>query len=250
MSVSDPAKDSVPGAQARVTALLRERLLAGEWTSSGRLPAERVLAEEVGVSRLTLRGALSQLTAEGLVRARRGSGIEVLDPSRSASLDLFSWLLDGAGGEGLRTFGLFTEIVHLRRLVAVDTVLRAAERAEEAQVLDLEELAAQQSSRVDDPAAYMAGDAEIQRRVIRISGSTAVELLFNSFQRVLDRHRELTLSFMGPLEEHVATYAALHAVLRHPRPAELRDMAEAAQDMIERDGLERVRIWCTEREGA
>jgi DNA-binding FadR family transcriptional regulator len=244
MSISDPAKPQEAGVQARVTAGLRQRILAGEWSGVGRLPAERALAQEVGASRLSLRGALVQLAAEGLVRVRHGSGIEVLDPRRSASLDLFTWLLAAPENGGPRTFELFAEIVRLRRLVAVDTVLRAAERADESQVLELEGIAEEQAERTGDADAYLAGDAEYQRRVIRIAGGTAVELLFNSFQRVLDRQRELTLCFMGSLEEHHATYAALHALLRHPHPAELRSMAEAAQDMIESAGLERVRALC------
>jgi DNA-binding FadR family transcriptional regulator len=229
---------------------LRERILAGEWAREGRLPAERALAEALGVSRLTLRAALVQLSAEGLVRSRHGSGIEVLDPRRSASLDLFGWLLGSAENEGEQTFELFAEIVRLRRLVAVDTVLRAAERADEEHLVELEALAAAQARRFDDADAYLAGDEEIQRRVIRIAGGTAVELLFNSLQRVLAEHRELTLCFMGPLAEHHETYAALHAVLRHPRPDELRALAETAQDMIETQGLERVHALCLERSGA
>ena len=55
---------------------------------------------------------------------------------------------------------------------------------------------------------------------------------------------ELTLCFMGPLAEHHASYATVHDLLRHPQPQGLRGMAEAAQDMIERVGLERVRRQC------
>lgn len=47
--------------------LLRERVLAGEWSEN--LPAERFLAEEFMVSRTTLRQAVSILVSEGLVGA-------------------------------------------------------------------------------------------------------------------------------------------------------------------------------------
>ena len=59
---------------------LRNDLLEGRWAPGETLPPERRLAEELGVSRPTLRGALATLDAEGLVRSRQGSGVVALDP--------------------------------------------------------------------------------------------------------------------------------------------------------------------------
>lgn len=46
---------------------LRERIENGELEAGGRLPSERVLGESLGVSRTTIRKAVEQLVAEGLV---------------------------------------------------------------------------------------------------------------------------------------------------------------------------------------
>lgn len=46
----------------------------GTWAVGERLPAERVLASELGVSRNTLRSVLRRLEARGMVRIRKGSG--------------------------------------------------------------------------------------------------------------------------------------------------------------------------------
>ena len=57
------------------------------------LPAERTLMTTYGVSRMTVRRALSLLAEEGLVYRRRGSGTYVADPamiSKSLSLTSFS----------------------------------------------------------------------------------------------------------------------------------------------------------------
>src|ERR1043165_7777307 len=52
----------------------------GEYASGARLPPERDLAKQLGVSRPSVREALIALEVEGLVEVRIGSGIYVLGP--------------------------------------------------------------------------------------------------------------------------------------------------------------------------
>ena len=53
---------------------LRGALSSGRFPDQGRLPAERVLAEEFGVSRSTLRNSLGVLEAEGRIWRHVGRG--------------------------------------------------------------------------------------------------------------------------------------------------------------------------------
>jgi len=68
----------------QVTEKLRGRIRAGTLAPGSRVPGERALAEELGVSRVTLRQALRTLELEGLLEAdggarwvRRGSGAAI-----------------------------------------------------------------------------------------------------------------------------------------------------------------------------
>jgi len=110
---------------------IRLRILTGRYASGQSLPGERELSEELGVSRLTLRAALSHLEAEGLVRAVHGSGTRVLDFRQTGGLDLFghiaSLVLSGAPVPG--GLSLFSSLMELRRAVAIEAVGLAAERA-------------------------------------------------------------------------------------------------------------------------
>lgn len=58
---------------------LRSLIAAGEFPPGGRLPAERELAVQLGVSRPSVREALIALEVEGWVEVRTGSGVYVLD---------------------------------------------------------------------------------------------------------------------------------------------------------------------------
>lgn len=64
-------------AAARAVEAIRERLAEQTWVAGDRLPSEPVLAEQVGVSRVSVRSALAQLESEGLVSRRHGSGTYV-----------------------------------------------------------------------------------------------------------------------------------------------------------------------------
>jgi len=53
---------------------LRREIIAGNLAAKERLPPERVLANEYGVARGTVREALNRLADEGMVEIRAGSG--------------------------------------------------------------------------------------------------------------------------------------------------------------------------------
>lgn len=57
--------------------ILRKRIREGVYAPGERLPSEDELAEEMGISRTTLRAAMSALVAEGLVVRRQGAGTYV-----------------------------------------------------------------------------------------------------------------------------------------------------------------------------
>jgi DNA-binding GntR family transcriptional regulator len=68
-----PRRGEIPLYQ-RVRGILLDRMASGQYGPGDRLPSEGVLAEDLGVHRLTVRRALDELSREGLLRARQGSG--------------------------------------------------------------------------------------------------------------------------------------------------------------------------------
>jgi len=60
--------------------LIREKIATGEWKPGDLIPSERELCEEHGISRMTVRQALSELVNEGLLRREKGKGTFVARP--------------------------------------------------------------------------------------------------------------------------------------------------------------------------
>ncbi|MDF1794525.1 MAG: FadR/GntR family transcriptional regulator [Thalassobaculaceae bacterium] len=67
----------------RTTDALRAKIAEGPMKPGDRLPTEKELEAEFGVSRTVIREAVAVLKADGLVEPRRGAGIFVLDPTLS-----------------------------------------------------------------------------------------------------------------------------------------------------------------------
>jgi GntR family transcriptional regulator, transcriptional repressor for pyruvate dehydrogenase complex len=66
-----------PGMPGRVYSDILNRIIDGEYREGDRLPSEHMLAERFETSRPTVREALAQLRADGIIATRQGSGTTV-----------------------------------------------------------------------------------------------------------------------------------------------------------------------------
>lgn len=87
---------------SQVNAILLERIRAQEYPPGSRLPSESDLAVELGVSRASVRGALSRLAGEGLLIRKQGDGTYVnlhIDaiPTRMGAMWNFLRLIEHSG---------------------------------------------------------------------------------------------------------------------------------------------------------
>lgn len=76
-----------PKLYQRVANAIVAEIRSGKYPPGERLPPERELAEEFGVSRPTVREAMISLEIRGIVEARRGSGIYVVEREPAESTE-------------------------------------------------------------------------------------------------------------------------------------------------------------------
>ncbi|MFY0544377.1 PLP-dependent aminotransferase family protein [Brevibacillus sp. H7] len=69
-----PDKSSDIPVYKQVVEYIRDKISTGEWPVQSKLPAQRALAEALGVNRSTVVTAMEELKAEGLIEAVVGSG--------------------------------------------------------------------------------------------------------------------------------------------------------------------------------
>jgi DNA-binding FadR family transcriptional regulator len=188
---------------------LRALIAAGEFALGSRLPPERDLAVQLGVSRPSVREALIALEVEGLVEVRMGSGIYVtaLEPGPAAARGA----VDGALGP--------FDIIRARALVEAELAAVVA-RAHGPGVL--KKLRAAIKAMEDDIARGVMpirGDREFHIALAEASGNAAlvrvVSDLFdernNPLFEQLGRHFENAKSWRCAVAEHRAVVRAVAA---------------------------------------
>ena len=93
ISLYDPSRWLEPGKGPRYLQLYRmisEAIRTGQLPEATQLPAERQLAEQAGVSRVTVRKAVRLLAEEGLLEQRHGAGSFVRAAAPRLQQSLFS----------------------------------------------------------------------------------------------------------------------------------------------------------------
>ena len=79
-------KDSPVPLYEQIYLTLRDKIESGQYLPGSRLPSQKELADEHGVSMVTLRQAVEQLEAEGLIMTKQGKGTFVVDSKVVQSL--------------------------------------------------------------------------------------------------------------------------------------------------------------------
>ena len=125
-------KVQVPRISDAVAASLEKRILEGSLKPGDRLPPERELAAELGVSRPSLREAIQKLASKGMLQSRQGGGTYVTDRLESTFSD--PWRAMMGSHPNLRE-----DLLEFRRMLEGQAAEWAAERATEADLQRLEQ---------------------------------------------------------------------------------------------------------------
>ena len=161
---------------------LRLAILRGEVAVGERLPPERELAPRFGTNRNTLREAIRSLEAQGLVVARQGDGVRVADYRKSGELSLLPDILRVSEGDERKR--MVSDVLHMRRTMAVSVVQIAAGRARAEDIERLEGLLERQRRNEGDLLPTLLTDLKIYEALVDATDSTMSSLLFVTLDRI------------------------------------------------------------------
>lgn len=168
----------------RVADQLLSRIASGEWAPGQRLPGERQLAEDMGVSRVSLRAALQSLKAQGFIDAVQGGGTRVISDMRS--MDPLAELVRVSQDN-------LSDLAEIRAILEVWAVRRAAETATDEQIAELAEIMEATEADINRGKHKVENDIRFHLAIAKASGSGIYMHLMGTFRgilhQMLDYHR-------------------------------------------------------------
>lgn len=136
---------------SKVFEQLRDQIIIGEWKAGTKIPSENDLAQQLDVSRITVRQALQKLTTLGLLETRPGEGSYVIEPSLGIymnSMIPLAFLSDAAT----------MEVLEFRQIIEVETAGLAAQKATEEDIGKLENILDKMYEYKDKPDKFAIED--------------------------------------------------------------------------------------------
>lgn len=113
-----------------IASQMEELITAGRWSEGDRLPAERQLCGDFGVSRATLRQALGELEERGLITRHQGRGTFVTQPRLQLPIVGVFSIRDAmeAYGMSMSTRVVRVEVIEASRQLASDLACLPGEK--------------------------------------------------------------------------------------------------------------------------
>lgn len=194
---------------------LRVLMASGEFEAGARLPAERDLAKQLGVSRPSVREALIALEVEGWVEVRTGSGVYVLDRSER---DRLAKQAKKEAPSVLNEWGPL-ELIRARRMVEGETAAMAAAQAKRKDVSAMKGAIESMQADSDKGVMPLDGDRAFHTAIVQACDNAVlietVQGFWDSrrgplFER-LGNHFETLTSWQSAIAEHQTVLAAIQA---------------------------------------
>jgi DNA-binding FadR family transcriptional regulator len=185
---------------------LRALIGQGEFTVGSRLPAERDLAKQLGVSRPSVREALIALEVDGWVEVRTGSGVYVLNrPKRTKSK-----LLETPEWGPL-------ELIRARKLVEGEIAATAALQAKRKDIAAMRSALDMMMDEAGRGVLPLEGDRAFHTAIVEACGNAVLTETIQGFWDSrrgplfmrLGGHFENLKSWRSAIAEHEAILAAI-----------------------------------------
>lgn len=208
---------------------LKELIILKQLSVGDKLPSERTLAEQLGVSRSIVREAVKLLEQQGLLSVQVGRGTFITSVQPEAITDSLNMMLRQQGSL------TFDHVYAIRRMIEVETARIAAHSATEDDIGELERWLQEMIDNQHDIERFSFADTEFHKMLARATENPLFLVLLMPITNLLrEIQRTASRTFGGPSDAVYYHRRIVDAVRNHDA-----DGAGAAM----REHLESVMKW-------
>jgi DNA-binding FadR family transcriptional regulator len=186
-------------ARQRFISIIERRILSGELKVDQQLPPERELAEQTGISRITVHAGLVELASRGVLRVVPRQGTFVSDYKKEGTLELYSALLRYTGE---MEADIFDSLIAFREIVETAAAEKAAQRRNPQDADTLRRLLKRERSAASTQEAAEL-DFQFHLAIARASGNIILPMTLRSIELM---YMSLVTKFYEALDDRAVVY--------------------------------------------
>lgn len=195
---------------------LKDKIISRKLLPGDKLPAERDLAESLGVNRSTVREALNKLHSMELLDIRHGDGVYVRDYLESGSLELVKTMLAKNGAPDPKIVKNFAD---LRRILVPEIAFHAALNRSRKDLRELEQIA---FSTPETPVEDR--DLKLHNVIARASGNLVFVVILNSFADILKNYAYLYFNSAANVKRSEIYHREIYEAIKNKQPEKAREI--------------------------
>jgi GntR family transcriptional repressor for pyruvate dehydrogenase complex len=189
-----------------IAELIIERIRSGSLSTTQKLPPERVLAEEMLVSRTSLRAALQELKKMGYIYSVTGAGNYI-------NAKAIEELLSPLSVKIAKNKKIAQDIIDVRQHLEVHTAALAAKNATKEQLAQIHEAIIKMQHDVDAGDTGIESDNQFHLEIARASRNEALAIIVEMLHDILAESQKATLAIPGQpqksITDHLLIYTAI-----------------------------------------
>jgi GntR family transcriptional regulator, transcriptional repressor for pyruvate dehydrogenase complex len=199
---------------------------SGQVPPGGKLPTEKELTEQLGVSRTCVREAMKSLESLKMISVRPKVGAVVLEPSPAA---LFSTEQLSTAAYQQTTDSL----IEFRRILEVGLASLAAQKSDAADLAAMEKAIQQHREAIHTGQRAYPADMAFHAAIARASRNPIAIMVFDMISEPLTEQRRRTNDVPNAAEDGLRDHLLIFSAIKEGSPEKARNMMRAHMDTAE-----------------
>ena len=209
----------------RVVDEIERMIVNSELLPDSKLPPERELADQLGVSRTVVRGAIHTLVAKGLLDSKQGVGTTVRKMTSDSVSQSLNLLLQ-TSTEDIT----FEHLYQIRALLEVEIAGLATQFADSADVETLREAVADMETAQNDPQQLAEKDVVFHRTLAQMSRNPLLVVFIDMIRDLMREYSVRVIPHINPTTDILPDH---HNIVTQVAAGDVAAARQAMRDHIE-----------------